>query len=71
MSAERLAVKGVIETPASREFTHNGNTYAEYLLNKRDSLILVAQNCPEFTEQLTECGVIQHPPMVDVADNKP
>ncbi|WP_284214666.1 hypothetical protein [Comamonas jiangduensis] len=44
--------------------------YAEYMLNKRDSLILVAQNCPEFTEQLTEYGVIQHPPMVDVADHK-
>ena len=59
MSAERLAVKGVIDPPsASREFTHNGNMYAEYMLNKRDSLILVAQNCPEFTEQLTECGVI-------------
>lgn len=47
VSADRLAAKGVIGTPAMREFTHNGNTYTEYLLNKRDSLILVAQNCPE------------------------
>lgn len=49
ISAERLAEKGVIGTLAAREFTHNGNTYTEYELNKRDSLILVAQNCPEFT----------------------
>ncbi len=70
ISAERLSDKGVIGTLALQEFTHNGNTYTEYLLNKRDSLILVAQNCPEFTEQLTEYGVIQHPPMVDVADHR-
>lgn len=49
ISAERLAEKGVILTLALQEFQHNGNTYTEYLLNKRDSLILVAQNCPEFT----------------------
>lgn len=49
ISAERLAEKGVISTLALQEFQHNGNTYTEYLLNKRDSLILVAQNCPEFT----------------------
>jgi phage regulator Rha-like protein len=49
VSAERLAEKGIIGTLALREFTHNGNVYTEYLLNKRDSLILVAQNCPEFT----------------------
>lgn len=39
VSAERLAEKGVIGTLATREFTHNGNVYTEYLLNKRDSLI--------------------------------
>lgn len=54
ISAERLAEKGVIGTLASQEFTHNGNTYTEYLLNKRDSLILVAQNCPEFTARLVD-----------------
>lgn len=54
VSAERLAAKGVIGTPATREFTHNGNTYTEYLLNKRDSLILVAQNCPEFTARIVD-----------------
>lgn len=54
VSADRLAAKGVIGTPAVREFTHNGNTYTEYLLNKRDSLILVAQNCPEFTARIID-----------------
>lgn len=54
VSAERLAEKGVIGTPATQEFTHNGNTYTEYLLNKRDSLILVAQNSPEFTARIVD-----------------
>ena len=54
VSAERLAEKGVIGTLAMQEFTHNGNTYTEYLLSKRDSLILVAQNCPEFTARIVD-----------------
>lgn len=54
ISAERLAAAGVIGTLATREFTHNGNTYTEYLLCKRDSLILVAQNCPEFTARIVD-----------------
>ncbi|MGL4297376.1 MAG: phage antirepressor KilAC domain-containing protein [Aestuariivirga sp.] len=54
ISAERLAGKGVIGTLAVREFTHNGNTYTEYLLDKRDSLVLVAQNCPEFTARIVD-----------------
>ncbi len=54
VSADRLAEKGIIGTPATREFTHNGNVYTEYLLNKRDSLILVAQNCPEYTARIVD-----------------
>lgn len=54
ISAERLAASGVIGTLAVQEFTHNGNTYTEYLLNKRDSLILVAQNSPEFTARIVD-----------------
>ena len=54
VSAERLAEKGVIGTLAAHEFTHNGNIYVEYILNKRDSLILVAQNCPEFTARIID-----------------
>jgi phage antirepressor YoqD-like protein len=54
ISAERLSEKGIIGTLAVQEFTHNGNTYTEYLLNKRDSLVLVAQNCPEFTAKIVD-----------------
>ncbi|AZU47922.1 DNA-binding protein [Aeromonas hydrophila] len=54
ISAQRLAASGVIGTLATQEFTHNGNVYEEYRLNKRDSLILVAQNCPEFTAQIVD-----------------
>jgi phage antirepressor YoqD-like protein len=54
VSADRLAARGVIGTPAVREFAHNGNSYTEYLFNKRDSLILVAQNSPEFTARIVD-----------------
>ena len=54
ISAERLADKGVIGTLAVQEFEHNANTYTEYLLSKRDSLILVAQNSPEFTARIVD-----------------
>lgn len=54
ISADRLSEKGVIGTLAVQEFAHNGNKYTEYLLNKRDSLILVAQNCPEFTARIVD-----------------
>lgn len=59
-SAKRLFEGGVICTgaPALQEtpYIHeqNGQTYYEYRLNKRDSLILVAQNCPEFTAQIVD-----------------
>ena len=37
-----------------REFkTERGNTYIEYMLNKLDSITLVAQNSPQFT---AACG---------------
>lgn len=54
ISAERLSISGVIGTLATQDFEHNGNTYQEYLLPKRDSIILVAQNCPEFTAKLVD-----------------
>lgn len=46
ISAERLVEKGVIGDLKIRHFTHNGNTYTEYLLTERESIVLVAQNCP-------------------------
>jgi len=54
ISAERLSQRGVLGTLAAQEFEHNGNKYTEYLLTKRDSLILVAQNCPEFTARIVD-----------------
>ena len=54
VSAERLVKSGVILTLATQEFYYNGNTYTEYRLGKRDSLVLVAQNCPEFTASIVD-----------------
>ena len=54
ISAQRLSDSGVIGTLAAQEFTHNGNKYKEYLFDKRDSLVLVAQNCPEFTAAIVD-----------------
>lgn len=53
ISAERLAEKGTIALQVSH-FEHNGNHYTEWLLSKRDSLILVAQNSPEFTAAIVD-----------------
>lgn len=59
VSAQRLAESGVInggtalrDTPYINE--QNKQTYFEYRLNKRDSIILVAQNCPEFTARIVD-----------------
>jgi phage antirepressor YoqD-like protein len=58
LSAERLSARGVIGSPSLQETTYtdpqNKQTYTEYLLSKRDSLILVAQNCPEFTARIVD-----------------
>ncbi|HDR1345451.1 TPA: Rha family transcriptional regulator [Pasteurella multocida] len=50
-SIERLISKGVIKGYQPMAYTHpqNGQTYYEYHLDKRDCLVVVAQNCPEFT----------------------
>lgn len=53
-SAKKMADAGVILTPVEQGFTHNGNEYTELRLNKRDSIILVAQNSPEFTARLVD-----------------
>lgn len=58
-SAERLWESGVIggSTPlAHTPYVHEQNRqeYTEYRLNKRDSLILVAQNSPEFTAAIVD-----------------
>ncbi len=57
-SAERLVSSGVINNGqplAECEFkTSRGNKFTEYLINKRDSLVLVAQNSPEFTAVIVD-----------------
>ena len=53
ISAERLAEKGTIALRGSK-FEHNGNVYEEYLLEKRDCFVLVAQNSPEFTAAIVD-----------------
>jgi len=53
ISAERMAEKGTIALQGLK-YEHNGNQYTEYLLNKRDSMVLVAQNSPEFTAAIVD-----------------
>ncbi len=54
-STKRLYEAGILTQPlAESEFNHRGNTYTEYLLVKRDCLVLVAQNSPEFTAAIVD-----------------
>lgn len=54
-SADRLSAAGILTQPlAELPFEHRGNTYTEYRLAKRDCLVLVAQNCPEFTAVIVD-----------------
>ena len=53
---DRLAVKGVISQPALQDGARaaNGVVVTEYLVNKRDSFVVVAQLSPEFTAALVD-----------------
>jgi phage regulator Rha-like protein len=54
-SALRLEQKGLLTQPlAEFDYDHKGNVYNEYRLNKRDSILLVAQNSPEFTAAIVD-----------------
>lgn len=54
-SAERLQSSGALTQPlAELNFEHKGNQYTQYMLNKLDSITLVAQNCPQFTAALVK-----------------
>lgn len=55
-SIERLMLKEVISGYPPLPYTHpqNGQTYTEYLLNKRDSYVVVAQLSPQFTAKLVD-----------------
>lgn len=52
---ERLQDKGLIQlTPLVEVKNHLGQMVAEYHLIKRDSYVIVAQLCPEFTARLVD-----------------
>lgn len=53
---DRLIKNGVIGGYAALQYTHpqNGQTYHYYEVNKRDSYVIVAQLCPEFTARLVD-----------------
>lgn len=54
-TVERLAAKSVIQLPSMQEVkNHLGQSVQEYQLSKRDSLIVVAQLCPEFTAAIVD-----------------
>lgn len=58
VTIERLAERGVIALPAMQEKPTAGRPAQEYVFTgdqgKRDSIIVVAQLCPEFTAQLVD-----------------
>lgn len=56
VTIERLMNSGVIGGYAALQYTHpqNGQTYHHYEVNKRDSYVIVAQLCPEFTARLVD-----------------
>lgn len=52
---ERLAERGVIQLPPLVDVpNHLGQTVSVYQLEKRDSLVVVAQLSPEFTARLVD-----------------
>jgi len=55
-SIERMMESGVIKRYAPTAYTHpqNGQPYKEYLLEKRDTFVVVAQNCPVFTAKIVD-----------------
>ena len=56
ITIERLMSKGVIKGYTALPYTHpqNGQEYHHYQVNKRDSYVIVAQLCPEFTARLVD-----------------
>lgn len=56
IAIDRLVAKGVISQPAMQDGPKAGNgvVVQEYLVNKRDSFVVVAQLSPEFTAALVD-----------------
>jgi anti-repressor protein len=53
-SIERLAERGIVTFTPMGEKSKGGRPGTEYLVNKRDSYVVVAQLCPEFTARLVD-----------------
>lgn len=53
-SMERLAEKGIITFTPVGEKSSGGRPGSVYCVNKRDSFVVVAQLCPEFTARLVD-----------------
>ena len=51
---ETIAEKGIFPLPQIEEKPSGGRPSLEYILGKRDSLIVVAQLCPEFTARIVD-----------------
>jgi phage regulator Rha-like protein len=53
---DRLIEKGVVSgcTPSAYTHEQNGQQYVQYVVCKRDSYIVVAQLCPQFTARLVD-----------------
>lgn len=73
VTVERLANRGTIEFPASQEISTATKPMRVYLLDKRSSLIVVAQLSPEFTARVVDRwqeleARVAKPPVLDVTD---
>ena len=55
-SIDRLSKKGIIQTYTPLAYTNerNNQIHYEYLISKRDTYVIVAQNSPEFTAALVD-----------------
>lgn len=51
---EALVAKGVVPSPQSEKKPTAGRPVIEYRLDKRSSLVVVAQLCPEFTARIVD-----------------
>lgn len=51
---ETIAAKGIFPLPQIEEKATGGRPSMEYHLNKRSSLVVVAQLCPEFTARIVD-----------------
>ena len=52
--ARELKASGITPQIEECEFQHSGNTYLEFRVGKRDSLVLVARLSPEFTGRIVD-----------------